>query len=508
MIKKVLTLIVLVFLCVPLVRAETKPVYLILFEKEIKMELVQNLIHKKQNQFNFQIESLIDLKIPNEPETITEYLKSISNLKYVLFMGDLKPRKETIELKDYGYTATIETDHIIKDIPIGRWPFNTPVPTIKEKKNELISSGILPIGRFRQYTGTRDGKRWKIEGSDMRAYGEKFKKNFSNRKLPFFTLYETEGLGPNGGTIEEPEPDYSLEESIKIFNNSNLSIMSSTESLRVPYGSDDKIVSYNYPSFPQRIVWKEDEDGDDYIDNNESLVFPIVPVNQIEKQDRIAFIMVYLDPKDKYIDTVAQNSVVTIAPKSDNRYNSIAIQFFKSALISNNFSLLDCLSYQFSNLIDSSIGEFVFQSLPLSYVGKPDTKALCFLRYSTLSLEIYGDPSVSLSELTDIPHAQIVFEPESVDKTLVINMGNKNSFDLTMKNIGPLDLQWRVIETPNFIKTNKIRGTIKPEKETVITLTRKEAESKVAPKTQSGFFVIETNDPNRTIIKLKIRVII
>ncbi len=510
MIKKVLTLIFLVFLCIPPVRAETKPVYLILFEKEVKMDLVQNLIDKKQNQFNFQIKSLIDLKITNEPQAITEYFKAIPNLTYVLFMGDLKPRKETIEFKEYGFKATLETDFLIEDLPIGRWPFNTPVPTVtKEKKNELISSGILPIGRFNQYTGTRDGKKWRIKGDDMRFYGEGLKKCFSDRKLPFLTLYETEGLGPNGGTIEEPEPDYPLDESVKIFNSSDLSIVSSTESFRIPYGSDDKIVSFNYPSYPQRIVWKEDEDGDGYIDNNESLVFPIVPVNQIEKQDRIAFIMAYLDPKDKYIDTVAQNSIITIAPKSSDRITQLTPKVAsKSALISNNFSLLYCLLYQFPNLIDSSIGEFVFHCLPSLYVGMPETEAVCLHKYATLALEIYGDPSVSMSDLADLPHAQIVFGPESVDKTLVINMGTKGSFDLVIKNRGQLNLQWNVRETPNFIKTNKIRGTVKPDQETVITLTRKEIESKVAPKTQSGFLILETNDPNSKVVKLKIRVII
>nr|MBP8617660.1 hypothetical protein [Candidatus Paceibacterota bacterium] len=88
--EKILILIVLLFLINPLVRAETKPVYLILFEKEVKSELVQDLINKKQHQFSFKIESLIDLKIPNDPTALTKYFNSISNLEYVLFMGNLK----------------------------------------------------------------------------------------------------------------------------------------------------------------------------------------------------------------------------------------------------------------------------------------------------------------------------------------------------------------------------------------------------------------------------------
>ena len=102
----------------------------------------------------------------------------------------------------------------------------------------------------------------------------------------------------------------------------------------------------------------------------------------------------------------------------------------------------------------------------------------------------------------------MVLKPETVDRNLLIVLGKKNSYELTLQNGGQLDLKWEIAETPNFIKTNKIRGTIKPKKETVITLTLNDVEYLIAPQTQTGLLVLETNDPDRKSIKIKIKVIV
>lgn len=501
----------MVFLISPLlVRAEAKPVYLILFEKEAKIELVQDLINKKQHQFSFKIESLVDLKIPNDPTALTKYFKSISNLEYVLFMGKLQPRTETIDFPEYGYQARLNTDFFVDDLPLGKWPFNSPVPVVQEKAKKIITSGILPIYQFRQYLGFWEGKKWSLNGYNPTEEGERIKSALHKQGIQFSTLYETEGLGHDGNGLEEqPQPDFVLNESAKIFNQSHLVFLESGK-LQFPADQKNNIIPYHYFSSPQRIIWREDLNKDSYADcEKEVEILPLVPVDEIQKQNRIAFVLVYLD-SDRYINTVAQNSIITIVPKIDNRITQLPFEVGKKAsIMSSGLNILRAVILCSSDLPNYTIGKFIYSKLPELYQGS-DTKYSHQYKYSVLSLEIYGDPSVTLSEIADLPRPQLVLKPETVDRSLVIVLGKKNSYELTLKNVGQLDLQWEISETPNFIKTNKIRGTIKPNKETVITLTlkEKEVESLIAPKTQTGLLVLETNDPDRKSIRIKIKAII
>jgi len=506
--EKILILIVLLFLINPLVRAETKPVYLVLFEKEVKSELVQDLINKKQHQFSFKIESLIDLKIPNDPTALTKYFNSISNLEYVLFMGNLKPRTETIDFPEYGYQARLNTDFFVDDLPIGRWPFEISVPVVKEKAKKIITSGIFPICQFRQYLGSWEGKKWHLKGYNPTEEGERIKSALHKQGIQFSALYETEGLGPDGNGFEEqPQPDFVLNESTKIFNQSHLVFLESGK-LQFPADQKNNIIPYHYFSSPQRIIWREDLDKDSYADCDEEIeITPLVPADEIQKQNRIAFVLVYLD-SDQYIDTVAQNSIITIVPKIDNRITQLPFEVGKkAAIMSSGLNILRAVCLCSSDLPQDTIGKFIHSKLPELYQGS-DTKYSHQYKYSVLSLEIYGDPSVTLSELADFPHPQLVLKPETVDRNLLIVLGKKNSYELTLKNVGQLDLQWKILEIPKFIKTNKISGTIKPNKETVITLTLNDVEYLIAPQTQTGLLVLETNDPDRKLIKIKIKLII
>ncbi len=116
--KKLLIILILamILVCNDLVYA-TKGVYLILFEKEKKIELVQELVNTRKNQIKIKIESLQDLKIPNNALEIKKYLSAIPTLHYLLFMGNLDCLKQNINLP--GYSRDIETDFLIKDVPIG-----------------------------------------------------------------------------------------------------------------------------------------------------------------------------------------------------------------------------------------------------------------------------------------------------------------------------------------------------------------------------------------------------
>jgi len=513
--EKILILIVLLFLINPLVRAETKPVYLILFEKEVKSELVQDLINKKQHQFSFKIESLIDLKIPNDPTALTKYFNSISNLEYVLFMGNLKPRTETIDFPEYGYQARLNTDFFVDDLPIGRWPFNISVPVVTEKESleKFSAGGIFPVMDFKTFTGNRKGKNWQLRGFDLRPYGEKIKKDLSNRKLAFTTLYEIEGLSAYGEQNFNgyPKPDFPLgvENSLQCFNDNEIVFVGSSGCPMKPYNDDATVVLFDYFSSPTRSIWVADKNSNKYADNDELVTEKILPVEQITKKDnRIVFLTPYLD-NDNYLNTVAQTSLLTIVPKSSNRVTQLPAYVADVAqLMTDNSAVLDPLIQYTQSLPDQSLGKFIFSLLPETYQGKSNTALYQRYKYSVISLEIYGDPSVDLSELTDIPRPQLVLKPETVDRNLLIVLGKKNSYELTLQNGGQLDLKWEIAETPNFIKTNKIRGTIKPNKETVITLTLKEVESLIAPKTQTGIFVLETNDPDRKSIRIKIKLII
>lgn len=501
-----------------IIHADTsKPIYLILFEKEKKIELVKDLIEKKQNQFEFRVESLKDLQITNDPVEIETYLKTIPNLGYVLFMGNMKPKACTINLLD-DYPVTIETDFLISNLPIGRWPFNIPVPVVTNKLelDQFLSSGIFPIGQFKQYLGHTQEGCWNSRGINLAVYGEDLKKNFVQKNLKFTTLYETEGLNPDGKPIGQQgpnsfKPDFPLDKTLEIFNNSNLSFVASS-ALISPFDKKNNLYICTYFSSPQRIIWVNDVNKNYLADYNVipklseiqiSSLFPDDP-ETLEKKERIVFLLTFFN-KDDFGKELAKRSTLVISPNPKNRVTQLPLYTgLKNGNLTNCAILSDILSASVKDLrINTSIGNFIHQVLPSLYNNSGnDIDDYYYIKYPIMSLEIYGDPSVSLSEFFKLP--QIELEPEKLDKELIIDMGYKDNYTFSIKNTGEANLKWKIASLPFFIETDKLEGENEPQTSSNIKLIRKETQLLVAPKERSGTLIIETDDPSRNSIEIKI----
>ena len=125
-------------------------------------------------------------------------------------------------------------------------------------------------------------------------------------------------------------------------------------------------------------------------------------------------------------------------------------------------------------------------------------------RFWALALFVRGDPTMTIKDLTLQPRVSI--EPSSV-LTKGIDLGyDKNSFDI--KNIGEKELIWNISQKPNWVSVNVDNGVVLPNNTTTITLTIKDSIPDIhtlwTAKTKTDYLYLNTNDPNNSLIKIKV----